>query len=134
MFFKLEGPVTPEELEAVNEAIRNRLGGNGDGVQNCDRLMRLAGTVSYPPPKKVAKGYVPELTRLISNPHPLAYKPAALIGLLKGTPDPKAGTGSLNGGSSVCGGGGADTTGGGDKKFWRQVNEMALGNLGLGCR
>ena len=40
------GIVTPEQLEAVNEAIRDRLGGTGDGVQNCDRVMRLAGTVS----------------------------------------------------------------------------------------
>ena len=26
--------------------------------------MRLAGTVSYPPPNKVERGYVPELTKL----------------------------------------------------------------------
>ena len=68
IFFELaRRAVTPEELEAVNAAIRDGLGGNGDGVQNCDRIMRLAGTVSYPPPNKVERGYVPELTRLVSQ-------------------------------------------------------------------
>ena len=36
--------MTPDELEAVNEAMKTSLGGNGDGVQNSDRIMRLAGT------------------------------------------------------------------------------------------
>ena len=33
-------------------------------VTNPSRLMRIAGTVSYPNRKKLAKGYVPELTTM----------------------------------------------------------------------
>ena len=69
VFFRLDdGTVTPDELEAVNEAMKTSLGGNGDGVQNCDRMMRLAGTVSYPPPHKVERGYVPEADEAVSPP------------------------------------------------------------------
>jgi hypothetical protein len=125
VFFKLTGPVTPEQLEAVNEAMKTSLGGNGDGVQNCDRVMRLAGTVSYPPPKKVARGYVPELTRL--SPHPktqMAYRPEVLIGLLTNAPS-VAGPGARPNVTA----GGANSGDAGDGKFWRKVNDMALANL-----
>jgi hypothetical protein len=135
VFFKLESPVTLGELEAVNAALRDQLGGNGDGVQNCDRIMRLAGTVSYPPPNKVERGYVPELTKLISNPRALAYRPATLIGLLTnapGAPLGKAATGAAagtgsNGARASSSSGGATSD---DKTFWRRVNDLALANLG----
>jgi hypothetical protein len=32
-----------------------------DAVQNPDRLVRLAGTVNYPPIDKQERGYIPEL-------------------------------------------------------------------------
>ena len=73
--------------------MRDCLGGNGDGVQNCDRVMRLAGTVSYPPPKKVARGYVPELTRLVTNKIRRAYDPELLIRLLRNEPGARGVTG-----------------------------------------
>jgi Protein of unknown function (DUF3987) len=88
VFFRLAGNVTPDQLEAVNETMKTSLGGNGDGVQNADRVMRLAGTVSYPPPHKVARGYVPEVTTLIANVNPRAYRPDELIGLITSKPEP----------------------------------------------
>ena len=80
--------MTPEQLEAVNEVMKTSLGGTGDGVQNADRVMRLAGTVSYPPPHKVERGYVPEVTKLNVNANPRAYHPDELIGLLTSKPEP----------------------------------------------
>ena len=68
--------------------MKTSLGGNGDGVQNCDRLMRLAGTVSCPPPHKVERGYVPEVTKLNVTANPRAYRPDELIGLLTSKPEP----------------------------------------------
>ncbi len=118
LFFKLEGPVTPDELEAVNEAMKTSLGGNGDGVQNCDRIMRLAGTVSYPPPHKVARGYVPELTKLYVTANAQAYRPADLISSLTNKPDPylehnkQAGTGSSGSNRSKSNGTGGSTNNG----------------------
>ena len=56
------GNPTADELTAVNTALKELLG--GDDVQNADRVMRLAGTVSYPSPGKVERGYVPELVTL----------------------------------------------------------------------
>ena len=88
VFFKLEGTVTPEQLEAVNEVLKTSLGGTGDGVQNADRVMRLAGTVSYPPPHKVERGYVPEVTTLHATANPRAYDPDELIGLITSKPEP----------------------------------------------
>ena len=61
------GNPTADELTAVNTALKELLG--GDDVQNADRVMRLAGTVSYPSPGKVERGYVPELVTLAGNGH-----------------------------------------------------------------
>ena len=60
--FRLEGPATPDQLKAVNAALKVLLG--SDDVQDPARLMRLAGTVNYPKPDKVARGYVAELVTL----------------------------------------------------------------------
>ncbi len=38
-----------------------------DDVSNPVRILRLAGTVSWPAPHKVLRGYVPELTRLVED-------------------------------------------------------------------
>ena len=50
--------------------------------------MRLAGTVSYPSPAKVERGYVPELTTLRVIDHSRAYSVAELIELATGAVDP----------------------------------------------
>jgi hypothetical protein len=80
LYFKLDGTVTPERLEAANTALCKLLG--SDAVQNPDRVMRLAGTVSYPSPKKKERGYVEELTALRVNKNARAYKADDLIGVV----------------------------------------------------
>ena len=50
------------ELEAATTALRDAFG--SDNVQNADRIMRIAGTVNFPPPHKTEKGYSVELTKL----------------------------------------------------------------------
>ena len=62
LWFRLEGCATADQLEAVNAALKKLLG--SDDVEDPGRLMRLAGTVSYPKPDKVARGYIPELVTL----------------------------------------------------------------------
>jgi Family of unknown function (DUF5906) len=129
IFFNLAGPVTPEQLEAVNEAIRDGLGGNGDGVQNCDRIMRLAGTVSYPPPDKVARGYVPELTKLHTM-NARAYPVDELLRRLKDVPASAAKPNYFRPTAAPAATPGNNTADLGEQTFWRKVNEMALANLG----
>ena len=83
LYFKLDGTVTPAKLEAANTALCKLL--DSDAVQNPDRVMRLAGTVSYPSPKKKGRGYVAELTILRINKDARAYKTDDLIGLVPGS-------------------------------------------------
>src|SRR5215471_3457356 len=59
-YFKLSEPVTDGGvLRAANAALQKHLG--GDPVQAPSHVMRLAGTINYPTPKKSARGYVIEL-------------------------------------------------------------------------
>ena len=62
LWFRLEGALTADQVEAVNAALKVLLG--SDDVQDPARLMRLAGTISYPKPDKVARGYITELVTL----------------------------------------------------------------------
>ena len=79
LYFKLAGAVTREKLEAANTALFQLLG--SDAVQAPSRVLRLAGTVSYPSPDKQGRGYAVELTSLRPNTAAPAYKIDALIGL-----------------------------------------------------
>jgi hypothetical protein len=79
LYFKLDGSVTPEQLQAANASLKALLG--SDDVQNPDRVLRLAGTVSYPSPKKRLRGYVDELTTLAINKSARAFKVEELIAL-----------------------------------------------------
>jgi hypothetical protein len=79
LYFKLDEVVTPEQLKAANTSLCRLLG--SDAVQNASRLMRLAGTVNSPSPKKRERGYVDELTTLQRIPDAPAYKIDTLIGL-----------------------------------------------------
>ena len=66
-------------MKDANTALKTLLG--SDDVQNPDRVMRLAGTVNYPTPDKVARGYVAELVTLHIRKDAPAYTIEHLIGL-----------------------------------------------------
>lgn len=59
LYWELEEPVRNlDEWTMRQKGVSDQL--LGDSVINPSRVMRLAGTVSYPPPKKVERGYVIE--------------------------------------------------------------------------
>lgn len=62
-FWRLAGPASVSEIEAVNRSLAGRLG--GDNCHNVDRLMRLPGTINYPTIKKRAAGRIPALAKVI---------------------------------------------------------------------
>jgi hypothetical protein len=80
LYFKLDGSVTPLNLQRANEGLLELLG--SDAVQDNCRVLRLAGTVNYPSPKKQERGNVAELTTLRINKDARAYKADDLIGLV----------------------------------------------------
>jgi hypothetical protein len=67
IYFQLDSSYIAAAIEPVNAALRNWLG--GDDVSNADRVMRLAGTLSFPSQKKVERGYLIERTvfKLVTN-------------------------------------------------------------------
>ncbi len=82
LYFRNATPIKEHaELEAANEALQQLLG--TDSVSNCDRVLRLAGTVSYPSADKIARGYVTELTTLKIAGDPPSYSVDALCSLRK---------------------------------------------------
>jgi RecA-family ATPase len=65
VYFLLDEIITNgAELKSINEALAARFRGD-PSVTNPGRLLRLAGTVSYPTPDKLVRGYVPELVKII---------------------------------------------------------------------
>lgn len=68
--------------ESYNRALEQLF--SSDAVHNCDRVLRLPGTINVPNKKKAAKGRMPTLARLIEwsgIAYPLeAFKPAASTG------------------------------------------------------
>jgi len=52
-------------IKSANQRLKAAIG--TDAVSNASRVMRLAGTVSYPGPKKRERGYVTEVTRLVER-------------------------------------------------------------------
>jgi AAA domain len=80
LYFRIKDGITDmDKLRAANIALRDLLG--SDDVQNPARLMRLAGTVSYPSEKKRAKGYISEVTKLRTNLSARSVTAEQLIGL-----------------------------------------------------
>lgn len=63
-FWRLKGAVNLVDLERREhyEQLNGRVGDlfDGPGTQNCDRVMRLPGTINYPTKSKLAKGYPAE--------------------------------------------------------------------------
>jgi hypothetical protein len=72
LYFRIDGAVTPPNLECANTSLMTLLG--TDAVQNADRVLRLAGTVNYPTRDKLGRGYVQEVTALRNERSAPAYK------------------------------------------------------------
>ena len=85
-YFKLAGVATREQLLAVNIALKTLLG--SDDVEDVCRVMRLAGTISYPPTDKVERGYIAELVTLHIRKDAPAYTVEHLTGLAGKTSSP----------------------------------------------
>lgn len=71
-FFDLDAPMDLSgqglaEFEALNARLGRLFA--GPGTHNCDRVMRLAGTVNYPGNSKVQKGYpgTPAMSRVLGH-------------------------------------------------------------------
>ena len=70
-YYMLDAPETDmAAYTARQEALAAALG--GDNVKDAPRIMRLAGTVSYPSKDKQMRGYIPELVT-ISDADPIPY-------------------------------------------------------------
>jgi putative DNA primase/helicase len=80
LYFAIDGVATPADLTAMGAGLKKLF--NTDAVHNADRVLRLAGTVNWPSPKKMEPeyGYVPELTTLRLAPDSPRYSIATLIG------------------------------------------------------
>jgi putative DNA primase/helicase len=78
-FFLLNTGATPDQLQTVNKALHELLG--GDPVHSPHSLMRLAGTINYPTSKKQERGRVVELTALKIPPKPPVYSLERLAGI-----------------------------------------------------
>jgi hypothetical protein len=78
LYFRIDGTVTPAQLEAANASLMALL--STDEVKSVDRLLRLAGTTNYPNSDKVGRGYIAELTTLRSNKDARSYSADELIG------------------------------------------------------
>jgi hypothetical protein len=81
LYFEIDGVATPADLTAMGASLKELFG--TDAVHNADRVMRLAGTVNWPSPKKMGPeyGYVPELTTLRLVPESPRYSIGTLTGL-----------------------------------------------------
>lgn len=64
-YWKFEGTEDLSEWSSLQKAIQQNLG--TDSVHNPSRILRLAGTVSWPPVHKMNRGYVPEVTKLVED-------------------------------------------------------------------
>jgi hypothetical protein len=80
VYYKLAGGIADlGEFEGVNRALQNHLG--GDPVHDASRVMRLAGTVSYPPAKKLERGYVVEAVKIRLHQKPREHDASAFVKL-----------------------------------------------------
>jgi hypothetical protein len=81
LYFEIDGVPTPSDLTAMGAGLKKLFG--TDAVYNADRVLRLAGTVNWPSPKKMGPeyGYIPEVTTLRLVPDSPRYSTEKLIGL-----------------------------------------------------
>ncbi|MBR1290147.1 hypothetical protein [Bradyrhizobium ottawaense] len=73
------------QMRSVNAALKSLLG--TDDVEDPCRLMRLAGTVSYPSEDKIARGYTAEMVTLHIRQNAASYTVHHLLGLAGVTAD-----------------------------------------------
>lgn len=78
LYFRFDGKTTKDQVRNANIALKKLL--DTDDVEDVCRVMRLAGTVSYPTEAKVARGYVPELVTLHIRKDSPAYTVERLTG------------------------------------------------------
>lgn len=99
IWIKSAVPITDlAELETATTAVRDAFG--SDSVQNADRIMRIPGTVNFPPPHKIERGYTVELTTLLVARDAPAYSVEALCDLRKANSE---GRNSITGTSTTVG-------------------------------
>jgi hypothetical protein len=80
IWIKSAQPITDSaELETGTTALRDVFG--SDNVQNADRIMRIPGTVNFPSPGKIERGYTVELTTLQTARDAPTYSVEALCDL-----------------------------------------------------
>jgi hypothetical protein len=117
VYCKIAGGVTDgEELCRINESVIGCLG--GDAVQNPGRVLRLAGTVNYPSPKKrCERGYVVETVTVLTQRAPREHAKATLAGLSPPSPGASAATDSTRRKDPFA------------DPFWGNVNSLALDKL-----
>jgi hypothetical protein len=80
LYLRVDGHATPDKIKAANTTLMEVFG--SDNVQNPSRIMRLAGTINFPSPKKQERGYVAELVTFRATNNAPAYKIDDLIGLV----------------------------------------------------
>ncbi|OKO75122.1 hypothetical protein AC629_34355 [Bradyrhizobium sp. NAS80.1] len=78
-FLNSEPLTNPKDVEDANTALRDLF--QSDDVQNCDRLVRIGGTINYPSEAKRARGYVTEPTTVRIDPNAPSYTVEALCAL-----------------------------------------------------
>ena len=65
IYYKFDQPMTVmREWTELQKLLADELG-TDKSIHNPSRIMRVAGTISYPPKRKLERGYQTELTRLI---------------------------------------------------------------------
>jgi hypothetical protein len=88
IFFLNREPLTElRDVEDANTALRDLF--QSDDVQNCDCLVRIGGTVNYPSKDKQSRGYITELTTVLSASNPASYSVEALCGLRPASENPQ---------------------------------------------
>ena len=65
IYYKFDEPMTVMREWSELQKLLDRSLGTDLTIHNPSRIMRVAGTVSYPPKRKLERGYQTELTRLI---------------------------------------------------------------------
>lgn len=89
-YWRMPHPITDMSQWTVTQKGLAEHFGTDPTIHNPSRLMRIAGTVSFPPPRKVRRGYVTEQTRLLIDPDSQPVDAAAFIAAFPHTEEAKA--------------------------------------------